>query len=423
MGTDIAEERSHGVSEPDETLWLIEPRDPLIVRDGRPFGPNPGARATTLPFPFPSTVAGALRHKAGLGDDGIFDRSQSGEVLKRTVRGPLLVQLHDDDHPEAAGAIADWLIPAPADALLLTPDGADESMILRRWLAPRLLAGGASTAMSDGLQPVSPASYERNKLSSKAPRFWYWDVFSRWLAAPQDDTCGPAALGIAGLEIDTRVHVSIQAETQTALDGALFQTSGLELTWRDHEHQQEGGFTTRRLALAAVMNGQTPRFLGGLAPLGGERRLMRWSAHAPDLPDWPEGLRERIIRERRCRVILLTPACFKDGYRPPPKWTRGKATATLVGAAVSRAQAISGWDMAHINKNGSYGQPKPTRHLAPAGSVYYVTFPHDADVEDWLKKTWMQNVSDDVQDQLDGFGLAAVGVWPDTSAAQEVPHA
>jgi CRISPR-associated protein Cmr3 len=411
------------VNEPDETLWLIEPRDPLIVRDGRPFGPNPGARATTLPFPFPSTVAGALRHKAGLNADAAFDRTQSGEVLKLAVRGPLLVELHGDDHKKA-GSIADWLIPAPADALMLKPDGADESVILRRWLAPRPLAGGASIAMPDGLQPVSPASYERNKLSSKAPRFWHWDVFSRWLAAPQDDTCDPAKLGIAGLEIDTRVHVSIQADTQTALEGALFQTSGLELTWRDHEHQKEGGFTTRRLAIAALMRGQTPNFPGGLAPMGGERRLMRWASCAPDLPDWPEDLQERIIRERRCRVILLTPACFKDGYRPPPKWTRGKATATLVGAAVLRAQAISGWDMAHRNESGRYGRPKPTRYLAPAGSVYYVTFPDEnADVGDWFKKTWMQNVSDDVQDQLDGFGLAAIGAWPDTSAAQEVPHA
>ena len=38
------------------TIWLVEPRDPLIVREGRPFGPDPGAWATSLPFPFPSTT-------------------------------------------------------------------------------------------------------------------------------------------------------------------------------------------------------------------------------------------------------------------------------------------------------------------------------------------------------------------------------
>jgi hypothetical protein len=31
-----------------EITWIIEPRDPLIVRDGRPFGPNPSAQAISL---------------------------------------------------------------------------------------------------------------------------------------------------------------------------------------------------------------------------------------------------------------------------------------------------------------------------------------------------------------------------------------
>ncbi len=424
------------MSEPDEMLWLIEPRDPLIVRDGRPFGPNPGARANTLAFPFPSTIAGALRHKAGLGTDGIFDRSESRRVRQLAVRGPLLVKLADD--PPAA-CVVDWLIPAPADALLLTSEEADDSVILRRWLAPRPLAGSAITALPDALHAVSPATYERNKASPQTPRFWHWAVFARWLTAPQDDTCTPAELGIDKLETDTRMHVSIQPDTQTAQEGALFQTSGLELTWRDRtpneartEDQkadaevgkQTDHFTTHRLALATVMRGQTPNFPGGLAPMGGERRLMRWWIADTGLPTPPNGLFTAIIDARRARVILLTPACFTAGYRPPLQWTRGTVSATLVAAVVPKAQVISGWDMAHRNRNGSYGRPKPTRHLAPAGSVYYVTFPANGDVEDWLKETWMQNVSDDAQDQRDGFGLAAVGVWPlDEKELCHVPSA
>ena len=51
------------------TTWIIEPHDPLIFRDGRPFGPNPGARAKTLSFPFPSTTTGGVRTRAGLDKD------------------------------------------------------------------------------------------------------------------------------------------------------------------------------------------------------------------------------------------------------------------------------------------------------------------------------------------------------------------
>ncbi|WP_129628466.1 type III-B CRISPR module-associated Cmr3 family protein [Candidatus Oscillochloris fontis] len=399
------------MSEHAEHLWLIEPRDPLIVRDGRPFGPTPGARARTLPFPFPATIAGALRHKAGLLADGSFDRTQSNAVLDYAVRGPLLVQLHETED----ATICDWLFPAPADALLLQ----DGSHTLRRWLAPRDLPSGSTIAMPDGLRPVLPAQYERLKAWSKAPPFWFKQTYDDWLQAPRDDQPDPDQLGIRKLAVNTRMHVVIQPTTQTAQEGALFQTSGLELTptpaARPQIHQ------TRRLALAATFAAATPHFPGGVAPLGGERRLMRWSA-LPNaaLPAWPAGLREQIIRQRCCRVLLLTPACFDAGYRPPLTWVRGEVAATLVAAVVPPAQVISGWDMAYQHPNGRYGRPKKTRHLAAAGSVYYVHFAQQADVAAWLDATWMQAVSDKLQDQRDGFGLAAIGAWPSAGCAEEV---
>jgi CRISPR-associated protein Cmr3 len=32
-------------------------------------------------------------------------------------------------------------------------------------------------------------------------------------------------------------------------------------------------------------------------------------------------------------------------------------------------------------------------------------------MDDWVSRMWMLCVSDDPQDRLDGFGLAALGVW------------
>ena len=43
------------------TLWIIEPRDPLIFGDGKPFSAIPGARAKSLLFPHPPTLAGSMR--------------------------------------------------------------------------------------------------------------------------------------------------------------------------------------------------------------------------------------------------------------------------------------------------------------------------------------------------------------------------
>jgi CRISPR-associated protein Cmr3 len=206
------------------TLWIIEPRDPLIVRDGRPFGPNPGARATTLPFPFPSTVVGALRHKAGLDDSGQFNRDRIATILKYGMRGPLLVQLDDHD------AIIDWFLSAPADTLLLEPEKSandvqgKQDRVLRRWLAPRALT--ATTNMLDDLSLVAPAERVFQKSSATAPRFWDRDTFYNWLITPTDDEPVRHSLGIHGLETNTRTHVSILPEHQTAREGALFQTSG-----------------------------------------------------------------------------------------------------------------------------------------------------------------------------------------------------
>ncbi|MEI7769223.1 MAG: type III-B CRISPR module-associated protein Cmr3 [Chloroflexales bacterium] len=400
------------------SIWLIEPRDPLIVRDGRPFGPNPGARAATLPFPLPSTVVGGLRHKAGLDNTGDFDRTAIKRVQGLTLRGPLLAELNED-----TGAVTQFLFPAPTDALVLDPDKQPKGVahIRVQRLAPRSLPGGPKTNQPDGLNLIAPLTRVPNKVSGNAPRFWHEQAFTAWLTAPAEDATRPVIeVGLGAMESDTRTHVSVLSETQTAREGALFQTQGLEFTWRDREAAKREQFLTRRLALAAAFeDGTQPyapaHFTGGLAPLGGERRLMRWSIGDTVLPKPPDGLFDALIAARRARVILLTPAVFtsasvghpgKDvAYRPQLQWTRGDVTATLKAAAVPRAQVMSGWDL-------EVGKPKKTRRLAPAGAVYFIEWPAGADVRAWLEATWMQNVSEAEQDQRDGFGLAALGVWP-----------
>ena len=74
----------------------------------------------------------------------------------------------------------------------------------------------------------------------------------------------------------------------------------------------------------------------------------------------------------------------------------------IIAAAVSRYQVISGWDYA-IHK------PKPTRRLAPAGSVYFLKI--GKNTENFVKNVWMQNISDGEENRADGFGLAALGTW------------
>jgi CRISPR-associated protein Cmr3 len=392
--------------------WIIEPRDPLIVRDGRPFGPDPGARARSLPFPFPSTIAGGVRTRAGLKSDGTFDHARADKdhldsVLKIGVRGPLLVAL------DQAGQVAECFAPAPADALLLRNANAsgqesDRYDAQRVRLLPLQPPAGSVYLPPRGEEPflVGPRVARSEKPFDQPPRFWRWAAFERWLLDPKEGPCRTHDLGIAGPLSESRMHVGIQAATQTAEEGRLFQTIGLEFTGPKRE----------RLALAVESDGAFAHWAGGLAPLGGERRLVAWRAVQLDWPVCPQQVRERIIAERACRVILLTPAHFTQGYRPTALLNeRAGVRPQLVAAAVPRPQVVSGWDL-------RTGRPKPSRRLAAAGSVYFLKLDATdaAAIGRWIDAIWMHNVSDDEQARRDGFGLAALGTWDGKPVAMEV---
>lgn len=391
--------------------WYIEPRDPLIVRDGRPFGPDPGARSRSIGFPMPSTTTGGLRNRAGLNQHGAFNRGLIDTVLKIAVRGPLLAALD----PE--GTFQEWLPPAPADALLLPGD--QQNVRIVRLLPLQKISGTSYThpAGDPDLALVGPRLPIDKKPFDAPPQFWHWGSFIQWLLHPEQErfqhTLAPTTLGVVGPTRESRTHVGIDPLTQTAEDGRLFQTNGLEFTMGDRQ----------RLALVIESVAALKHFTtGGFAPLGGERRLVAWRTGAPPLPDCPPAIREHILHERGCRVVLLTPAHFTHGYRP--MWLlceHGGMAATLAAALVQRPLTISGWDMQHHT-------PKPTRRLAPAGSVYFLKFPQAAteeQISNWIDAIWMHNISDDdaddaERDRRDGFGLAVLGTWDGTLTTMEV---
>lgn len=387
------------------TLWIIEPRDPLIVRDGRPFGPNPGARARSLDFPYPSTVAGGFRSQAGKDSDGFFDISKRPDVKKVSIRGPLLVELDEQNKPN-------WLIPAPADALLLRKD--DNAPVFCHRLQPLDNTGTDSDLPIKLKWPVGMVSHDSEKPYKKAPNYWYWNKFTKWLTHPpnaseQLNKRKMKKLGHDGPGKEWRIHVAINADTLTGEEGALFATSGLEFWQRTLTDQSASSKLSdvKRLGLAAeVANLNGMVIHEGPAPLGGERRMMQWYDGQTQLPPLPDSLVDSIAASGCCRLVLLTPACFTAGWLPD--WllqTQYGITPKLEAAVVGKPQTVSGWD---FEKRG----PKPTRRLVPAGSVYYLRLGNDsAAIEKWVKNIWLQNVSDTDEDRLAGFGLTAVGVW------------
>jgi CRISPR-associated protein Cmr3 len=389
--------------------WLIEARDPLIVRDGRPFDNTPGSRAASLAFPYPATTTGGVRTRAGIGFSGGWrdnDSALSQSVRQIGVRGPLLAELQ-------SGESLRFLVPAPADAVILNTDPVTTKSAERLRLVPLTIPSDAATNLPEHLSLVGSTVHNPNKPHNKAPRFWYWEEFEQWLVNPSTSAkpLKLAELGHSGPTGEQRTHVRIDYQSKSNDEGGLFQTRGLEFV-----HVEGEGHSHIRQRLAMVLSVTTSddfdgKVAAGLAPLGGERRVVGWRRSTERLPECPLDVRQKIKDHKACRLVLLTPAYFEGGFEPT--WLSQKQngiSAELKAIAVSRAQVISGWDFL-------LKKPKVTRRLTPAGSVLFLKLTGEDDevkVDEWITRMWMQCVSDDSQDRLDGFGLAVLGVWDGT---------
>ncbi len=395
---------------------IIEPRDPLIVRDGKSFDASPGARAVSLPFPLPATIAGAVRNRAGTWTgDKTQDAAQAAIVLQRHVHGPLLAQL------DAAGSVDEWFAPAPADATFLRRANDEQHADLFQ-LTPRAFDTGVMARPVEGaaLLPVQIGSGAKEKAYPGAPMFWSWNKLRAWLLAPADMPQVVAAdFGLRALAEDSRVHVGINATSQTADDGALFVTRGREFSYAEPKARSQATTSdgadseprvrlsdVRRLALLVRTSEPLP---AGVGPLGGERRLSAWRTTDTTFAQPDAAIIAQLAETGRCRVLLLTPAHFAAGFRPHRLLsTQHDVTPQLRAAAVGRPTAVSGWDMLA-------NSARPGRRLAPAGSVYWLELDGDAAARRaWAAAIWMQTVSDGDQERRDGFGLAVLGTWEET---------
>lgn len=437
------------------TLWIIEPHDALVFRDSRPFHATPGAKANTLPFPFPSTLAGAVRTQAGLDENGSFiiPSQELDELKKMSVCGPFLAQLQAD------GSIEHLLLPAPLDALVLSSKededkdedkGKKTKKVQIARLLPLALPEGAVTdlliagqeqltngqAQQQPIYFVGQPIHNPAKVDGEALAYWQEAYFRDWLL--QDDNpkapvalwqeVEPAKLGIKALSKDTRVHIRMDAAPHVAADGALFQTVGLEFTMlqksaqeqqEDESQSQPGLHDAHRLALVVKVDEGKFRVHEGLSYLGGERRIVNWQDNKDrgkeTLLSKPATLFEKsvgkIVDKRACRLILLTPAHFEQGYWP--QWfiedalKRYQLSVTISAIAIQRPQVVSGWDIAAR-------KAKQSRRLAPAGSVLFLKFAPNASkqtIRDWVQDRWLHSISDDEQDRYDGGGIAIFGTW------------
>lgn len=397
------------------SIYIIEPRDTVLFRDARPFTGTAGANGMEVPWP--STVTGLMRNRGALNERGQWAGNPK-QVLDMAVAGPWLVELHTD------GAIKEHYFPAPQDAVFFESStgkgtAADTTQRVRRRVQPAADTGEFASDMpcinTDGgaLLPLIVAQTDKESTLPKAasgPTWWKASQLVAWLGDPSSiKTVDTHDIGIRLPASEARMHVKMNAETNTGEDGMLFQTKMQRFVFKDEQGH------LRRFAIAAWADSNYTNNTAsagkpqeGSVVLGGERRLSRL-ATVPDLTR-DQLLHVDLAGAATLRIVLLTPGIFDAGYHPALSLFGG---GKLIATATGRPQPISGWAVDETVKKGerkkrTYG-PKPTRLMVPAGAVYWVQFENPSQAKAWADNHHFTAISDNEQDRKDGFGLIAVG--------------
>ena len=362
-------------------ILRVSPRDPLVARDGRPFGAGSGNKMRLLPWPYPSLLAGAFRHLAGT-VAGKFDP----ELLKRiAVLGPLL----EDNGSLCFAWPRDLAMDKEGRLHVLQPMKQDMAQEISN-LPFEMLAIG-STAISGKTQ--------------EPPPFLDSAGMAAWLCGAKAD----AAHYRYGPKMIERTHVALNRERRAAEEAMLFTTGGLEFG------------ITQSLSLRIQATGadaQSQASEAGLKrrihALGGERRMAVWEKPQTS-PSWdcPAAIRGALKGATHLRMVLATPGNWDGGWLP--QWLSSgsglipgtNVEVILRGACLDRWLPVSGWSY----ETASFG-PKAMRRLVPAGSVYFLeVIRGDAEA---LATKWLAPVGDgeeESQTMRDGFGMALWGIW------------
>ncbi len=403
----------------------LTPRDPIVARDGRPFGAGQGNRMRGLAWPLPSVVAGSFRTalvKAASSFDFTGDMPQ--RLMAVEVAG--VFPVHNDN--------GELYLPTPSDCIW------DENTNKVHRVVPIDLQDGEGVDFPvNGVKPVRLTKKQAAEdfKARSLPAWWPQKQMVQWLTSAdmeyRPDWFSTTFLNNPVPEL--RDHVCLDPERGAAAESQLFATAGLNVTHLPRffgkgsdEDKRAKTFADRfaEITLSARVTVSASGFehvdqLKTWHPLGGERRLVHWH-HNGDASLWtcPEVVKQALASTTQIRMVLATPAVFKDGWKP--RWLNDQLEGSppgtniklkLVGVSNGRWKAVSGWSLAKINNNGELDPqgkpgPKPIRRMVPAGSVYFFT---TTDKAESLAGRWLQSVSDGEQEQRDGFGLAVWGIW------------
>lgn len=369
---------------------VFDPLDGLFFRDGRPFG---AANRVQSGWPTPQTLAGAIRTtlltrtgfrfdqftppKSGPLEPALRAAGASESVIDCRFRGPFLGLVDSTNAVEP-------LLPLP---LILSR--AKESLKWS-WAIPveterQKELGIHSWRDDDGLMPL----YRCVETDPKAERSLITLSGIKQFLQGNDPDQGECHSPGDLYAIDHRVGIAINPDSLTTLEGQLYAIGLLAL-----EKKRVGD---RRIVLyAEILPGDdseidVKKLLHETRiPFGGEGRSVLSTIVTP--ADWPAP-----VAKRTSSIWYLPSPTFlprRQSGRPLPKCDGLRAAASGPG------MAVSGWDVARRG-------PRATRFAIPAGAVYCLNQPGNAD--DFLD----DQLPDYLNLRREGWGFALQGVQKD----------
>ena len=358
------------------------PVDTWFFRDATPFTANkaPQEDVGSLFPPHPPTVAGALRAALARANGWQGQGSWPPEICEILGDGP---------HNMGRLCLAGPFLLRDGRPLFWAPRHLLGTRCPERWRPAGFLSPGAPVACDLGAAVRLP----------EYPEAGAFDVGAdEWLtAAGMNSVLGGRLPGTCEVmsskhlwSAEPRVGLERHDNTRTAKEGMLYSTR--------HVRLQRG--VSLGMCCSGVPEDWT-RPIGELTPLGGESRLAELQEWTPHLHlSAPTDL---IRKTRKVALIALSPLHLEAEVCVGKKPVGGAGGLCVVSACLERPQRVGGWD--------SLGRrPLPLRSVLPPGSVLFCTIP-DLDRFDRL-------ISDDGTARVGsrqewGFGLVALGLWPD----------
>lgn len=237
----------------------------------------------------------------------------------------------------------------------------------------------------------------------------------------------PDAAGLA--EFEGRVHVSINAESQTAEPAALFSSSGVR-----HDDA-----VTIGVEITAPRDDS--KSLERVFVLGGESRVVarREGKGFPAFSDvcwrYEEALKRHAGEAPLLLLMLATPASYSNsehdlgaGWIPPWLSAKGEVDGLaglrfeLVSIATDRFVPVSGWSLATRPNGATQGVQRAVRRLVPAGTEYALRVVGGG-ADAYLRaceRFWWRPIDESVSGNAgahlaaphrDGYGLVLPGLW------------